>query len=48
MTVERAGYHIDEKKHARARIGKSHKVTPEESMNFVKSKFGVEVGVANE
>ncbi len=48
VTVERAGYHIDEKKHARAKIGKSHKVTPEESMDFVKSKFGIEVGVANE
>jgi len=48
VTVERAGYHIHEKKRARGRIGKNHKVTPEESMAFIANKFGVEVGVANE
>jgi large subunit ribosomal protein L5 len=48
VTVERAGYHIDEKKHARGKIGSRHKVTPEESLDFIKSKFGIEVGVANE
>ena len=47
-TIERAGYHIGEKKHARARIGNVHKVTPEESMNFIAKKFGVEVGAAIE
>ena len=48
VTVERAGYHVDEKKRSRARIGKSHKVTPEESMKFIAEKFGVEVGEAIE
>jgi len=48
VTLERAGYHIDEKKRTRANIGKYHKVTPEESMNFIKTKFGVEVGATNE
>ena len=48
VTVERAGYHIDEKKHARGKIGSRHKVSPEESLDFIKSKFGIEVGVANE
>jgi len=48
VTVERVAYHIDEKKRARAKIGKSHKVTPEESMKFIAQKFGVEVGAANE
>jgi large subunit ribosomal protein L5 len=48
VIMERAGYHIDEKKHARARIGKNHKVTPEESMNFIAKNFGVEVGADNE
>jgi large subunit ribosomal protein L5 len=48
VTLERAGYHIDEKKHARGRIGKNHKVTPEESMRFIEKKFGVEVGATNE
>lgn len=48
VTVERAGYHVDEKKRARAKIGKNHKVTPEESMKFIADKFGVEVGAANE
>ena len=48
VTVERLGYHINEKKRARGKIGKSHKITPEESLGFIKSKFGVEVGVSNE
>jgi large subunit ribosomal protein L5 len=48
VTMERAGYHIDEKKHARAKIGKAHKITPEESMNFIAKKFGIEVGAAIE
>jgi len=48
VTVERAGYHIDEKKRARGKIGKNHKVTPEESMKFIEKKFSVEVGVTNE
>jgi len=47
-TIERAAYHIDEKKHARGKIGKNHKVTPEESMKYIAEKFGVEVGAANE
>jgi large subunit ribosomal protein L5 len=48
VTVERPGYNIDKKKHGRGKIGKSHKVTPEESMGFIKSKFGIEVIVTNE
>ncbi len=48
VTVERAGYHIDEKKRARGRIGKSQKVTPEESKKYIAKKFGIEVGEANE
>jgi large subunit ribosomal protein L5 len=48
VTIERSGYSIEKKKHARGKIGKSHKVTPEESMDFVKSKFSIKVEVANE
>ncbi len=48
VTVERPGYHIDEKKHARGKIGRNQKVTPDESMKYVAKKFGIEVGVANE
>ncbi len=48
VTLERAGYHIDEKKRARAKIGKNHKVTSEESIKFITAKYGVEVGAANE
>ncbi len=42
-TIERSGYHIDKKKHAKATIGKNHKVTPEDSIQFIRQKFGIEV-----
>jgi len=48
VTVERPGYHIDEKKHARGKVGSNQTVTPEESMAFIKTKFSIEVVVANE
>jgi len=48
VTVERPGYHIDEKKHARGKIGSNQTITPGESMAFIKAKFGIEVAVFNE
>jgi len=48
VTVERSGYHIDEKKHARGKIGSNQKVTPDEAMKYISKKFGIEVAVANE
>jgi large subunit ribosomal protein L5 len=48
VTVERPGYHIHEKKHARGKVGRKQTVTSEESMEFIKTKFGIEVVVPNE
>lgn len=48
VTVERSGYHIDERKHARGKIGTYQKVTPDESKEFIKKKFGIEVKEADE
>jgi len=47
VTVERPGYNIDKRKHATGRVAYSHRVTPEESISFIKGKYGLEVA-ANE
>ena len=43
VTVMRPGYRIKRRKIAKKKIPKKHLVSKEEAMNFVKSKFGVEV-----
>ncbi|HUS77127.1 MAG TPA: 50S ribosomal protein L5 [Patescibacteria group bacterium] len=45
VTVERAGYRVARKRRAKSRVGQSHRVTREESIEFIKQKFGVEVGL---
>nr|AJS13094.1 50S ribosomal protein L5, large subunit ribosomal protein L5 [uncultured archaeon] len=45
VTVERPGYQIDKKKHARGKVGKQHRVTSEESMAYIKNEYGIEVGL---
>ncbi len=43
VTLERPGYRVKKRKRAPAKVGKSHKIKPEEAMEFVKETFGVEV-----
>lgn len=44
-TVERPGFNVGKRKHAAGKVARSHRITPEESINFVKQKYGIEVGV---
>ncbi|MBN1681953.1 50S ribosomal protein L5 [Candidatus Bathyarchaeota archaeon] len=43
VTVVRPGYSIDKKKRGKSKIGHKHKVTPNESRNYISKTFGVEV-----
>ena len=43
VNLERPGYRIKRKRRARSRIGHSHRVTRDEAMEFVQSKYGVKV-----
>ena len=45
VTVERPGYGITRKKRRQAKVGSSHRVTPEDSMRYMAEAYGVEVGV---
>jgi len=44
-TVERPGYRVTRRRRAKSRMSHSHKVTREESIEFIKQSFGVEVGL---
>ena len=44
VTMERPGYRVARKRRARSRIGRGHRVTREEAIEFIKNRFGVEVG----
>lgn len=48
VTVERRGYRIARKRRARSKVGQSHRVTREEAIEFIKNRFGVEVGLPSE
>jgi large subunit ribosomal protein L5 len=45
VTVERPGYNINKRKRATGKVAHSHRVTPEESISFLKAKYSIEVGV---
>ena len=47
-TVERAGFRVARRRRARSRVGRRQKVTREESIEFIKQSFGVEVGLPSE
>ena len=47
-TVERPGYRVSRRRRMNSRVGHSHRVTREESIEFIKSRFGVEVGLPSE
>ncbi len=44
-TVVRPGYRVARRRRMRSRVGHSHRVTREESIEFIKQSFGVEVGL---
>jgi large subunit ribosomal protein L5 len=47
-TVERPGYRVTRRRRAKSRMNQSHRVTQEESIEFIKRSFGVEVGLPDE
>ncbi|MFH1774987.1 MAG: 50S ribosomal protein L5 [Methanobacteriota archaeon] len=44
LTVERPGYRIKRRKVSQRKISKSHRITREEAINFMKEKYNVSVG----
>ena len=45
VSLERPGYRIGQKRKAKSRVGRGHRVTREEAIEFIKQRFGVEVGL---
>jgi large subunit ribosomal protein L5 len=43
VSIKRAGYRVSLRKHAAKKIPMNHRITHKEGIEFVKSKFGVEV-----
>lgn len=43
VNVERPGYRVRRRKRMKSRVGSSHRVSKNESINFIREKFGVEV-----
>jgi len=43
VTLERPGYRVKRRKRRRSRVGKTHLITREEAIQYVKEAFGVEV-----
>ncbi|MFQ6053982.1 MAG: 50S ribosomal protein L5 [Candidatus Bathyarchaeia archaeon] len=48
VTVERPGYRVARRKRCRSKIGRTHRITREEAVEFIKSRFGTEVGLQSE
>jgi large subunit ribosomal protein L5 len=47
-TVERRGYRVARKRRAKSKVAMSHRVKREEAIEFIKQRFGVEVGLPSE
>jgi len=43
VAVERPGYRVARRRRARSKVGRGQRVTKEEAMEFIKSRFGTEV-----
>ncbi|MBN2229566.1 MAG: 50S ribosomal protein L5 [Candidatus Thorarchaeota archaeon] len=43
VCVERPGYRVKRRRRRKAKVPYKHRLTPEESMVFVKNKFGIEI-----
>lgn len=44
VSVERPGYRVARRRRARSKVGSGHRVTRDEAMEFIKNRFGTEVG----
>jgi large subunit ribosomal protein L5 len=44
ITLEKAGYRIKKRRLKKGKIGKTHKITKKEAMDFMKKKFNVKFG----
>ena len=44
VTLERPGYRVKKRKYQRAKLGKNHRITKDESIDYIQNKFGVNVG----
>lgn len=43
VAMERPGYHVKRRRILKARIGRKHRLTPEDSMEYVKETLGTEI-----
>jgi len=41
--ISRPGYRVEWRRRARSKVGKRHRVTPEEAIKFIQERFGVKV-----
>lgn len=47
-SVEKPGYRVARRRRARSKIGRGHRVTREEAIEFIKNRFGTEVGLPSD
>jgi large subunit ribosomal protein L5 len=43
VQVERPGYRVQRRRRGRSKVGRSHRMTREEAVEFIRSRFGTEV-----
>jgi large subunit ribosomal protein L5 len=48
VCVERPGYRVKRKRKARSKIGRAHRVVREDAIDFIRNRFGTEVGLRSE
>jgi large subunit ribosomal protein L5 len=44
ITFDKAGYRVKKRKIRRAKVGKKHKITKEQAIEFMKSRFSLKIG----
>ena len=48
VNVERPGYRVTRRRRARSKIGRGHRVTRDEAVEFIRDRFGTEVRLRSE
>lgn len=48
VNVERPGYRVARRRRAKSKIGHAHRVKREEAVEFIRNRFGTEVGLRSE
>ncbi len=43
VSLERPGYRVGRRGYGKSKVGKAHRITPEEAMEWVRKEFGVEI-----